>query len=111
MEITHSKKDGFVVVEVLEEIDLFHSARFKGYFDKLDDSVTRIIVDFQGVTYIDSSGIGALLSIYKTIKQKNSKIMFLNIKGPVKKVIELTKLDDYLPICQTMEEAIGKLRA
>ncbi|AHC16548.1 STAS domain-containing protein [Salinispira pacifica] len=112
MEVKLKNKNGVLLVELQEEIDLFHANKLKLYFNKIfESSHKKIVLNFQEVTYIDSSGIGALLNIFKESKKREIKILFTNIHGSVKKVIELTKLDDYFPILRTQEEAIEQLEA
>lgn len=111
MEVKLKTKSGVLLVELQEEIDLFHANKLKLYFNKIFESAHRkIVLNFQDVTYIDSSGIGALLNIFKETKKRDIRIYFTNIHGSVKKVIELTKLDDYFPILRTEEEAIEHLQ-
>ena len=111
MEVKLKTKNGVLLVELQEEIDLFHANKLKLYFNKIfESSHTRIILNFQDVTYIDSSGIGALLNIYKETKKRNIRMFFVNIHGSVKKVIELTKLDDYFPILRSEDEAMEQLQ-
>ena len=110
MEINRVNLDGIVVVELKEELDLFHSSKLRSYFSTLfEESSKKIILNFQHVTYIDSSGIGVLLHIFKQSKEKQVRTLFTNINGSVKKVIELTKLNDYFPIFPTQEDAVEKL--
>jgi anti-sigma B factor antagonist len=112
VEVKLKNKNGILLVELQEEIDLFHANKLKLYFNKIfETSHKRIVLNFQEVTYIDSSGIGALLNIFKESKKREIKILFTNIHGSVKKVIELTKLDDYFPIVRTQEEALEQLEA
>lgn len=99
-------------MELQEEIDLFHANKLKLYFNKIFESThNKIILNFQDVTYIDSSGIGALLNIFKETKKRNIRMFFINIHGSVKKVIELTKLDDYFPILRSEDEAMEQLQS
>jgi anti-sigma B factor antagonist len=63
------------------------------------------------VEYIDSSGIGALIYITSTIKKMNLKLAITNVKGSVKKVIELTKLTGFFPILPSLEEAVKSMEA
>jgi anti-sigma B factor antagonist len=111
VEVKLKTKNGVLLVELQEEIDLFHANKLKLYFNKIfESSHTRILLNFQDVTYIDSSGIGALLNIFKETKKRSIKMFFINIHGSVKKVIELTKLDDYFPIVRSEEEAMAQLQ-
>ena len=111
MELDLVVQEDINIVSIKDEIDFFQSAKFKAYFDTLLESkVRKIILNFQNVTYIDSSGIGALLTIFKKMKQLGVGVKFSNMHGSAKKVIELTKLNNYFPLCETQEEAIQALK-
>ena len=110
MELKLRNQSGVTVVEIEGEIDLFHANKLKQLVNKLfENNVKRIIINMQEVTYIDSSGIGALLHIFSETKKRKLHIFFSNIHGSVKKVIELTKLTGYFPIVGDVEEAIQQL--
>ncbi len=63
----------------------------------------------EDVEYIDSSGIGALIYICSTIKKLSLKLLIADVRGSVKKVIELTKLMGYFPITGNVVEAVRTL--
>ena len=110
MELKVRNQSGVTIVEIEGEIDLFHANKLKQLVTKLFESnVERAIINMQEVTYIDSSGIGALLHIFSETKKRKLHIFFSNIHGSVKKVIELTKLTSYFPIVGDVEEAIQQL--
>lgn len=110
MELKLRNQSGVTVVEIEGEIDLFHANKLKQLVNKLfENNVKRIVINMQEVTYIDSSGIGALLHIFSETKKRRLQIFFSNIHGSVKKVIELTKLTGYFPIVNDVDEAIEQL--
>ncbi len=59
---------------------------------------TKIVLDFSQTTFIDSSGIGALVSNLKFAKQRNSDLVLRSLKPQVMAVFELTSLDQVLTI-------------
>jgi anti-sigma B factor antagonist len=59
---------------------------------------SSVLVDLSGVSYIDSSGIAALVEGYQTAKGKNVKFGLLAISDPVRAVLELARLDQVFPI-------------
>ncbi len=112
MELKIRKNGDTYIIDVNGEMDLYNSYKLKELVMKmLEKKVERYIVNLQGVDYIDSSGIGALIYICSTIKKLNLKLTIANIHGSVKKVIELTKLMGYFPISASMEEALKKMES
>ncbi|MFM9265216.1 sugar transferase [Tychonema sp. BBK16] len=59
---------------------------------------TKIVLDFSQTTFIDSSGIGALVSNLKFAKQRDSDLVLRSLKPQVMAVFELTSLDQVLTI-------------
>ncbi len=54
--------------------------------------VDLLTVDMAGVEFIDSSGIGALLGLYKRLPASHGAVRLLNTRRPVRSVIELLRL-------------------
>lgn len=107
MELKLRNMSGVTVIEIEGEIDLFHAGKLKKLVTTLfEKNVNRVIINMQKITYVDSSGIGALLHIFSESKKRNLRIFFSNIHGSVKKVIELTKLTGYFPIIDDVEDAV-----
>jgi anti-sigma B factor antagonist len=112
MELKIRKNQDTFIIDVQGELDLYNSYKLKELLMKmLEKKIERFIINLDGVDYIDSSGIGALIYISSTLKKLNHRLAITNIHGSVKKVIELTKLMGYFPITGTMEEAIKKVEA
>ena len=56
------------------------------------DPVERVTVDLGSVEFIDSSGVGALLGIYKRLPRERPVVKLLHATPPVQAVIELLRL-------------------
>jgi len=111
LELKIRKSSDIYIVDVDGELDLYNSYKLKELIMKmLEKKIQKIIINLENVEYIDSSGIGALIYICSTIKKLGLKLYITNIRGSVKKVIELTKLMGYFPITSTITEAVKKLR-
>jgi anti-sigma B factor antagonist len=61
--------------------------------DIIDKGVTNVTFDMSETTYIDSSGIGILVTINKRTMQKNGKLVLKGLQGMVKEIMELTCMD------------------
>jgi len=77
----------------LPRLDASSSASLKKQlaFD-LDPSVQRAEVDLGEVQFIDSSGIGVLLSIYRKLPQEGADVTLRNVHPGVRAVLELLRL-------------------
>ncbi len=105
------KSGDIYIINVNGEMDLYNSYKLKDLIIKmLDKKVNKFIINLNDVEYIDSSGIGALIFICSTLKKSNLSLYISNIRGSVKKVIELTKLTGYLPLVGTVQEALELMK-
>lgn len=87
-------QDGVLqIVLNLSRVDASASASLKKQlaFD-LDPSVQRAEVDMSAVQFIDSSGIGVLLSIYRKLPQEGADVTLRNVHPGVQAVLELLRL-------------------
>jgi anti-sigma B factor antagonist len=110
MEITIRKFEENHVIDVAGEVDMYNASRLKEVVNTLmERRIGIFILNLKKVTYIDSSGIGALLSINATLVQAGLAFRIVNIARSVMRVIELTKLVGFLPIEATELEAIESI--
>lgn len=76
------------------EIDIYTYPSFKEEVMKCFEIKERdLLIDGQKLDYIDSTGLGALISIYKNLKDKEYKIYLSNIKPNIRKILDITELD------------------
>ena len=54
--------------------------------------IERLTIDMHTVEFLDSSGVGALLSVYKRLPRENPSVKLLRVTPPVQSVIELLQL-------------------
>ena len=54
--------------------------------------ISRVTADLSQVEFVDSSGVGALLSLYKRLPMPNPGVKLQHMKPPVQAVIELLRL-------------------
>jgi anti-sigma B factor antagonist len=66
--------------------------------DELERGARRFLVDFAQTGYIDSSGLGVLVSLSKRIRENNGELRLANLNDDLKTLFELTKLDTLFQI-------------
>lgn len=73
----------------------------------VDDGTTRIVVDLAETTFLDSSGLGALIAGLKSARQAGGDLQVARPTPEVMSVFELTNLDRVLRPRATVEETFG----
>ncbi len=111
MEMVNREEDGIVILSITGEIDLYNAPELKEAVQKLvDEKKYKIIVNLDGVSYIDSSGIGALISSFSNLKKYQGNLRICNVAGSVRKVFELTKLTSFFDMDDTEGASIAALK-
>jgi anti-sigma B factor antagonist len=91
--------DGQLIVGNRHELkDLIQAALEKGE--------RRLLIDFSRTGYIDSSGLGALVSISKRVREASGELRLSGLNDDLRSLFELTKLDTLFAITETPEQAL-----
>ncbi|MDH5602923.1 MAG: STAS domain-containing protein [Cyclobacteriaceae bacterium] len=77
--------------------------------DSIDKGVFFSIIDISGLRYINSSGIGVLITILTKFRNKGGDVFLLKPSESVKKLLIITKLNAIFTIVETNEEALSKI--
>jgi anti-sigma B factor antagonist len=107
MKLNREKMKGCSVIFIQEErIDAHNSAELKEYIlHIIEQGDVNIIVQLESVRFIDSSGLGALLSGYKNAAAKSGKLALACCKQQVLSMFELTRLNRVFEIYTDLNEA------
>lgn len=74
--------------------------------EAVSHKVVTCIVDISELRYINSSGIGVLITILTKFRNKGGEVYIMNPSESVKKLLAITKLNAIFQVVQTEEEAI-----
>jgi anti-sigma B factor antagonist len=66
----------------------------------------KFVFDFTSTGYIDSSGLGVLVSVSKKIREAGGDLRLAGLNEDLRMLFELTKLDTLFKICDTTDEAL-----
>jgi anti-sigma B factor antagonist len=107
VELNTRQIDGVTVVDVSGRITLGDSAStlrdaLRGLVGKGEK---KILLNLGGLTYIDSSGLGVLVSGFATVANSGGTLKLLNVTGRIKDLLVLTKLYTVFEVFE--EEATG----
>jgi anti-sigma B factor antagonist len=101
-------RSGVTVVEVDGQLIVGNRHELKDLVQAaLDKGERRLLVDFSKTGYIDSSGLGALVSISKRIREAGGELRLSGLNEDLRSLFELTKLDTLFTILETPEQALS----
>jgi len=102
---------GVIVLEFGGVINVTNTRNIFGQIRDLieDPSVRTIVFDMSGVLRVDSSGLGLLVRISKTLQAHSAELCLAGVSGPVAEVLEHTKLDRFFKIAKDVDEAVELL--
>jgi anti-sigma B factor antagonist len=74
--------------------------------EELERGERKFLIDFAQTGYIDSSGLGVLVSLSKKIRELNGELRLANLNDDLRTLFELTKLDTLFRITETRERGL-----
>lgn len=102
-----SDSDGVVLVEVDGELIVGNREELKqSVLERVESGDRKFVVDFQESSYIDSSGLGALVSLSRKIREAGGELRLAGLNEDLRTLFELTKLDTLFQISESRELAL-----
>jgi anti-sigma B factor antagonist len=98
---------GVLVSFVDENLDAGNSKQFKDEIQPCLDNNPLVVVDLGALKFVDSSGLGALLSCLRTMNNKNSQLKLIGLTKPVRALFELVRMHRIFAIYNTLDEALA----
>jgi len=108
MRLVTQTQEGKTVLSVKEDrLDAHNSGELKERILKIFEGGARnLIVDLDQVQFIDSSGLGALLSGYKNANLRSSAFALAGLQPRVRSMFELTRLHRVFDIYPALQDAM-----
>lgn len=98
--------EGVAVLKLDGRLDMVAAPRLKEAVDQVvEGGRSHVVVDMADVTFMDSSGLGALIAGLKKARQRNGDLRSSGINDQVATVLRLTNLDRVLRAHSSVEAA------
>ncbi|HTJ50954.1 MAG TPA: STAS domain-containing protein [Cyclobacteriaceae bacterium] len=108
MTFSHEIKDNVLIIRLTG--DLIGENNGMGILEVVNGSihekVTRCIIDISGLRYINSSGIGVLITILTKFRNKGGEVYLMKPSESVQKLLVITKLNAIFQMVQSEEEVL-----
>lgn len=100
LEIQYSiTEENKLEVKPIGEVDIYTSPELKNkVFELIEDNKLNMVINGEKLDYIDSTGLGILMSIYKKMQENSLTIKILNLKPNIFKLFDITGLSKVFDI-------------
>ena len=109
MQLNMEDKGEVVLISIEDErMDAHNSSDLKEKMLQLfDDEKCNIVIDLSEVRFVDSSGLGALVSGFKNASARNGNLKLSGLQPQVKSMFELTRLHRVFEIFPDVDDALS----
>ncbi len=92
--------DGDLFVELCGEMDAEGCAQISSSLEQVVDTAQggKVALDLNQVSFLDSSGIGAIVFLYKRLKIKKQALEIVGVQGQPLELIKLLRIDSAIPV-------------
>lgn len=111
MKIVKDFREGVVIIRPDEKhIDGYMAIDFKSKLNEIvQNGGEKIVIDLSRLEFIDSSGLGAMVSVLKKTGMPG-KVILCGVKDGVRSILELTRLNKVFPIYHSVKEAVASFK-
>lgn len=107
MSLHLSRERDVVIVEIEGQLIVSNRQELKQrVLDEAEAGARKVLVDFAKTGYIDSAGLGVLVSLAKRLRELGGDIRLANLNDDLQTLFELTKLDTLFQIADSRERAL-----
>lgn len=98
LKVVLNKENENLFIDLIGDLDINSNREFKEKVNSIE-GIKKITINCNELSYIDSTGLGAFISIYKNLKEKGKEnIIIKGLKSHLKKIFLITDLDKVFTI-------------
>lgn len=110
LSIQPGKRAGQLVAKLDGELDLYASVSFANLVMKhLDEGIRVLVLDVEGLRYLDSSGVGAIIRLLQKARTTGAELRFVKLGGTPRKVLQMSNIITLLKQFATLDDALESL--
>ena len=108
MNIIRNRQNDVTLLDIQGVIKLGESAReFSSYLEKvLQDETGPVVINFEGINYMDSTGLGELIGYLQKFEDRQRKMVLVKPSHRIIALLKITKLDTVFKIFDSREDAL-----
>lgn len=108
MSFSLEQSNDVTIVTVQGQLVVTNRQEFKQMvLDAMEQGARTFVVDFTDASYIDSSGLGALVSLSRRLRDAGGDLRLVGLSDELRTLFELTRLDALFPLFATRADAVA----
>lgn len=112
MEVVIEEEDGiWIVTPHIGDLDASNSKDFKEKIAPVLKENSKVVMDMGHVKFVDSSGLGAILSCLRQLNSDGGDLFLFGLNKPVQTLIELVRMNRVFQIYSSRDEALKAYKA
>lgn len=109
MKVIPKEREGIKIFEIHGEIDAEHAAALKKALQPVkQEDKQKVILDLAQVHFIDSTGLGILISLMRHLKEQEGQLVLCGLSSEVSSIFEMTRLFRVFDVSSNLEQALKK---
>jgi stage II sporulation protein AA (anti-sigma F factor antagonist) len=111
MELSARISGNVLICTVKGELDHHTAEEFRNFMDRnlANNPVKHLMLDLSGLSFMDSSGIGALIGRYKKVSSTGGKVVVVNENKQVSRVFKVSGIYEIISSYGSIRQAINDL--
>jgi anti-sigma B factor antagonist len=102
-----ARHGGVTLVDVGQELSLRSGAALKeAVVERIEKGERQFVLDFADTEFIDSAGLGALISMSKAVQSREGSLKLMRLNDDMRRLFELTKLDTLFDVVDQAEAGV-----
>lgn len=110
MDFEFRLKDDIGIVKIAGKLIASNTQEFKVKFPEFVKQARYIVLDLSDMEYIDSLGLGSIISFYKTITEADGDLCISNLQSKPKTLFQITKVHLIFNVFDDLEDALKSMK-
>ena len=108
LSIEYRKIDDVTIIDIKGKMTIgAGDVQFRDEIKRLlDEGHSKMVLNLEGLKYMDSSGVGELVSSYTTVTNRGSQMKLANISGKILDLLQITQLLQVFDTYENVDEAV-----
>jgi anti-sigma B factor antagonist len=99
---------GWTVVSIFGELDVATAPALREKLIALvGDGSTHVVLDLEGVDFLDSTGLGTIISALKRVRTHGGDMRLVCTQARIRRLFEITGLDKAVPLLSSLDAAVA----
>jgi anti-anti-sigma factor len=111
IDISFSLIDDIGIIKIGGELDASNSKDLRKAFDEYFNSTNKFILDFTDLQFMDSTGLGTIIRIFKHTEMKQGYLCIANPRNKAARVLQMTQAHKVINIFDSIDDALLAIKS